>query len=107
MNYFAGTTRPDILFSVHQCAKYSIDPNKFHEEAVKRIGHYLKKTKDKSLVFTPDESNGLECYVNADFSGSWCREYADQVGSVLSRTVYIIKFANCPIVWLRKIQTSP
>ena len=28
MNYLSGTTRPDILFSVHQCAKYSIDPKK-------------------------------------------------------------------------------
>ena len=38
------------------------------------------------------------------FSGAWCREYADQVGSVLSRTGYINKFANCPIVWVSKMQ---
>ena len=37
MNYLAGTTRPDILFSVHQCAKYSIDPKLSHEEAVERL----------------------------------------------------------------------
>ena len=53
MNYLDGTTRLDIIFSVHQCAKYSIDPKQFHEEAVKRIGRYLKKIKDKGLVFTP------------------------------------------------------
>ena len=61
MNYLAGTTRPGILFAMHQCEKYIIDPKKSHEEAVKRIGHYLKKTKDKGLVFTTDGSNGLEC----------------------------------------------
>ena len=33
-----------------------------------------------------------------DFSGAWFREDAYQVGSVLSRTGYIKKFANCPIV---------
>ena len=59
MNYISGTTRPDILFAVHQCAKYSIDPKQSHEEAVKRIGRYLKKTKDKGLVFTSNGSNEL------------------------------------------------
>ena len=54
MNYIFGTTRPDIIFSVHQCEKNSTDPKKSHEEAVKRIGCYLKKAKDKGLVFTPD-----------------------------------------------------
>ena len=39
-----------------------------------------------------------------DFSGAWCTEDADKVGSVLSRTEYINKLANCPIVWLGKIQ---
>ena len=51
-------------------------------------------TKGKGLVFTPDESNWLEFYADVDFSGAWCREDADQVGSDLSRTGYIIKFAN-------------
>ena len=69
MNYLSGTTRPDIIFAVHQCAKYIIYPKQSHEEAVKRIVLYLKKTKDKGLVFTPDGSNGLECYINAYFSG--------------------------------------
>ena len=52
-NYLAGTARPDILFAVHQCANYSIDTKQSHEESVKRIVRYLKKTKDKGLVFTP------------------------------------------------------
>ena len=54
MNYLSGTIRPDIIFAMRQCAKYSIDPKQSHEEAVKRIGRYLKKTKYKGLIFTPD-----------------------------------------------------
>ena len=104
MNYLSGTTRPDIFFAVHQCAKYSIYPKQSHKEAVKSIGRYLKKTKDKGLVFTPNGSNGLECYANVDLAGAWCREDADQVESVLSRTGYIIKFVNFPIVCVSKIQ---
>ena len=98
MEYLAGTTRPDIIFSVHQCVKYSMYLKQSHEEAVKRIGRYLKKMKDKGLVFTPDGSNGLECYGDAEFSGAWCREYAYQIESVLSRTRYILKFESFPIV---------
>ena len=59
MNYFDGTNRPDIIVSVHQCAKYSIYPKESHEEYVKRIGRYLKKKKYKGLVLTPDGSNGI------------------------------------------------
>ena len=66
INYLTGTTRPDIIFSMHQCAKYSIDPKQSHEESVKMIGWYLKKKKDKVLIFTSDVSNGLECCADAD-----------------------------------------
>ena len=59
MNYLPGTIRPDILFAVHQCAKYRIYPKQSREESVKRVGRYLKKTKEKGFVFTPDESNGI------------------------------------------------
>ena len=89
MNYLAGPTRPDILFAVSQCEKYSIDPKQSHAEAVKSIGLYLHKTKDKGLFFTCYGSNGIECYADADFFVSWYREYADQVEPVLSRTGYI------------------
>ena len=60
---------------------------------------------DKGLVFTPGGSNGIKCYTNADVSEAWCKEDADQVGSVLSRTGYMIKSANFTIVWLSKMQT--
>ena len=51
MNDMDGTNRPDILFSVHQCVKYSIDTKKSHEEDFKRIIRYLKKTKPLCFVF--------------------------------------------------------
>ena len=42
--------------------------------------------------------------LTTDFSGAWRKEDAYQVGSILSRTGYIIKFANFPIVWVSKMQ---
>ena len=106
MYYLAGTTRPDIIFAAHQCANYSIYPKQSHEKSVKRIGRYFKKTKDKGFIFTPGGSNCIECYADAAFFVEWCREDADRFGSVLSRTGYIIKFENCPIVWVSKMQTE-
>ena len=36
-----------------------------------RIGKYLLGTRDKGLRFIPDSSRGIQCFVDADFAGSW------------------------------------
>ena len=43
INYPAETTKHEILFAVHQCAKYSIDPKQSHEVYVKSIERDLNK----------------------------------------------------------------
>ena len=48
--YLSGHTRLDIAFAVSQYARYSFCPKKSHEEALKRIGGYLKGTKDKGII---------------------------------------------------------
>ena len=35
--YLASSTRADIQYAVHQCARFTHDPKRSHEEAVKRI----------------------------------------------------------------------
>ena len=80
----------------HQCARFNIDPRMSHERAVKRIGHYLLDAKDKGMVFRPDTSRGLECYVDADFADGWKDGDHDSPESVLSRTGFVIMFAGCP-----------
>ena len=37
LNFLAGSTRPDIAFATNQCARFSADPRKSHENAVKQI----------------------------------------------------------------------
>ena len=44
--------------------------------------------------------------MDADFAGGWTKDYGDEVSSVFSRTGYVIKYGNCPIVWLSKLQTE-
>jgi hypothetical protein len=47
--------RPDISFATHQCARYTHLPKRSHENALIRIGRYLKGTLDKGLLLTPSE----------------------------------------------------
>jgi hypothetical protein len=48
LNYLAQNSRPDISFTVHQCAHLSKEPKASHKKAVKRIIYYLQCTRDKS-----------------------------------------------------------
>ena len=54
--YLQGHTQPDISFAVNQCARYAFRPRRSHEEAMKRIGRYLKGTIDKGIIMKPSQS---------------------------------------------------
>jgi hypothetical protein len=60
--YQAQTTRPDIMYAMHQIAHYSSDPRQSHGEAILYLVHYLKKTCNLGLKFKPDSKNGFKCY---------------------------------------------
>lgn len=105
LSYLQAMIRPDLTFAVQQCARFCNDPRQEHEEAVKHICRYLLKTKDHGLVLKPDKSRGLECYVDADWAGSWQDRSSNDPTSAKSRTGYVIKYAGCPIVWGSKMQT--
>ena len=106
LGYLQGTTRPDIAMATHQCARFSNCVKLSHERAVKRIGRYLLDTRDKGIIYKPDISRGLECFVDADFAGGWKDGNHDEPASVLSRTGYVIMYAGCPITWGSKMQTE-
>lgn len=105
LNYLAATTRPDIQFAVHQCARFCEDPKLSHEKAIKRIVRYLKRTREQGLIMHVDKAKGLECYVDADFAGGFNKEKPTNPRDCLSRTGYIVKFGGCPIIWSSKLQT--
>ncbi len=43
LNYLAQTTRPDIMYTTHQIAKYLSDPRQLHEEVMLYLVRYLKR----------------------------------------------------------------
>ena len=106
LGYLQGSTRPDISMATHQCARYNNDPKLSHERAIRRIGKYLLGTQNKGIIFSPNPEKGLECFVDADFSGNWTAVDSVDPENVLSRTGYIIFYAGCPIHWVSKLQTE-
>ena len=104
--YLQGNTRPDISFAVNQCARFSANPKKSHEVALKHIGRYLKATNTKGLIMKNDPMTSLDCWCDADFAGLWKVEQPDDPISVKSRTGFIFTLGSCPILWTSKLQTE-
>jgi hypothetical protein len=69
MLYLAGHTRPDIAYAVNCCARYMFAPRLVHEVALKRIGRYLKATRDKGLILNTSGMLKIDAYPDADFAG--------------------------------------
>ena len=68
MLYLASNARPDILFAVHQCSRFTYNTKASRETDVKRICWYLQGTKDNVLVFNPPKKLVVDCYSDADFA---------------------------------------
>jgi hypothetical protein len=105
LNYLCGM-RPDILFSIHQCARFCSNPRLSHEKAVKRIIQYLKCTPNEGIIPNPDSTKGIQCFVDADFASGWTSSDCDELSSVYLWMGLIIMYAGCPVVWVSKRQTE-
>ena len=90
----------------HQAARFSIDPKIFHERAVHWIGRYLKGTSGKGFIFRPKKVKVLEYYVDTNFSGGWDKADASNPEAVVSRTGYVTKYTNWPVLWCSKLQSE-
>ena len=54
----------------------------------------------------PRNDKGLECFVDAYFTGGWSTNESDDPASVYSHTGYIIRYKNFPILWASKLQSE-
>ena len=105
LNYLQVMTRPDLSYLVHQCARFCNSPKLSHEQALKHICRYLRGTRHKGLIFKPDLKQGFKCYVDADWAGNWLKSNPNSPAGVLSHSGFLIKYANCPILWGSKMQS--
>jgi hypothetical protein len=69
LNFLEKSTRPDIAYAVHQCARFCEDPKKAHYEAVIHLAKYLAATNDKGIILDPKHDKSFEVYADADFAG--------------------------------------
>ena len=54
--FLEKSSRPDIAYAVHQCARFSQDPKESYSKAVLYMVKYLKKTRKKGLVMIPSKN---------------------------------------------------
>ena len=106
MLYLSGHTRPDIAFAVHQCARYTFCPTRRHEQALIRIGRYLKGTMNRGMTMTPTAEPRVDCYPDADFAGLYGHEDSQDPHCARSRTGFVILAFGCPVLWKSKLQTE-
>jgi hypothetical protein len=92
--------------TVHQTARFSVNPMRSHELTTMRIGGYLVYNPERGIIYKIDKSKDPEVYVDADFAGGWSAAYSENADNVISRTGFVICYANCPIVWSSKLQTK-
>lgn len=106
LNFLEKSTRPDIAYATHQCARFTSNAKKSHGEAVKHIARYLLTTRDKGVILDPSHEHSFDCYVDADYTGNWDKRIASKdPDTAKSRSGYVIRYANAPIYWASKLQT--
>lgn len=103
--FLANNTRPDIAYATHQCARFTHAPRKSHALAIKKLVRYLQGSKLKGLILKPTKDLSIDCYVDADFAGLYGHEDSQDPISVKSRTGYVLLLANCPVLWVSKLQS--
>jgi hypothetical protein len=104
LNFLCQTTRGDISYQVHQCARFMSDPRDSHAVAIKQVGRYLLATRERGLIIKPNPNKSFECFVDADFCGNWDPSIAAKdPDTARSRAGYNIKYSGVPIYWSSKL----
>jgi hypothetical protein len=106
LSYLTTSVRPEIQMAAHQTACFSIKPMQLHELSIMQIGRYLCNNPEGSIIYKVNRTKGLEVYADADFAGGWSTADSENADCVLSRTGFVICYANCPVIWCSKHQTE-
>jgi Reverse transcriptase (RNA-dependent DNA polymerase) len=98
LNFLEKSTRGDLAYSVHQCARFMSSPMKSHGEAVKRIGRYLLDSRDKGFILRLDLTKSFECWVDADYCGNWNPLFTEDPSiSFLTLVVRLFGLPGCKL----------
>jgi hypothetical protein len=73
LNFLKKGSRPEIAYSIHQCAHFSKSPKECHAEAVMHICRYLMLTREQGIILDPQNGKSFEVYGDANLCGNWNR----------------------------------
>ena len=104
--YLSSNTRADITCAANAAARHNHAPKKSHGQALKRIIRCLIGTSDKGIEFEPDNSQGLDCWVDASFAGFYGHEDEQDPISVKSHTGFVLTVFGCPVLWKSSVQNG-
>ena len=79
--FLAIMSRPDILFAVQCCSRFSKDPTNKNLKAANRTLYYIKGTKDKGIQFHSD--NGVILHATVDVSYATHADMKSHTGMTL------------------------
>jgi hypothetical protein len=106
LTYLQGNTHPEISIATYRLAQFCQDSRLSHEQATTLLGRYLAHNKDRGIVYEPVKSMGIECYVDTDLAGGWNITTSACADNIMSRTGFVITYANFPIYWASCLQTE-
>jgi hypothetical protein len=92
--WVACQTRPDIVYAVGKCSRYSANSTPDHDLAVKQIIRYLAETAQLRLRYEPFKMEGVG---GAEFFGYTDSAHADCLDSRKSTSGYMFFLWNEPI----------
>jgi hypothetical protein len=92
LNFLEKSTRPDIAYAIHQCARFCEDPKQVHFDAVIHLTKYLAGTTDQGIILDPKHDKSFEVYADADFAENWNKITVHKDPSTAkSRSGYVIR----------------
>ena len=92
--YLSDHSQPNISYAVNCCARYKFNPILSHEKALKRIGRYLKATRDRGLILELTGDLKVDAYPDVDFCELYGFEKLDNLTCTKSRTGFFIIYIH-------------
>jgi hypothetical protein len=91
---YVATSKPDVMQTVGQVARFQATPKESHIMAMKRIFRYIKGTKEFGLWYPKGKDISLVAYTYAEWASC-----IDDRRSTSGATFYL---GECLVSWLRK-----
>ncbi|XP_050369275.1 uncharacterized mitochondrial protein AtMg00810-like [Argentina anserina] len=92
---YLTATRPNLMYVVNLIARFMEVPTVLHQQALKRVFRYLKRTTELGILYKKGGEESLFAYSDSDYAG-------DLDGR--KSTCYVFKMSSGAVAWSSKKQ---